>query len=177
MSEAGQLVCVLAGPAKLVDKVKPYTKGVMARENIDLSDESPGQASLMKLLGNTFVLQLVEMLAEGHTAAEKTGLGPKNLHKFVEVMFGGPFVTYSGRMMSGDYYQREGGPAFSVDNAIKDAGHALKLAEKAGAKMRAVEVANAHLQDVKKEKAEEGDIAGIYGAVRMESGLPYGNQK
>ena len=107
MAESGQLVCVLAGPKHLVDKVKPYTKGVMGREDIDFSDETPGKASLMKLIGNTFVLQMVEMLGEGHTAAEKTGLGTENLHKFVTTMFGGPFAAYSTRMMTGDYYKRD----------------------------------------------------------------------
>ena len=42
--------------------------------------------------------------------------------------------------------------------------------------MKAVEVADAHLQAVKAEKGTKGDIAGIYGAVRLESGLKYENQ-
>ena len=107
MAASGQLVCVLAGPKHLVDKVKPYTKGVIARENIDFSGEAPGKALLLKLIGNTFVLQMVEMLGEGHTAAEKTGLGTENLHKFITTMFGGPFAAYSTRMMNGDYYTRD----------------------------------------------------------------------
>ena len=43
--------------------------------------------------------------------------------------------------------------------------------------MRAVELIDQHLADVEKEKGDKGDIAGIYGAIRMESGLPYENQK
>src|SRR5436305_2804612 len=31
MADAGQLICVLAGPKELVEKVKPYCKGVMGR--------------------------------------------------------------------------------------------------------------------------------------------------
>lgn len=79
----------------------------MGRENIDFSGETPGKASLMKLLGNTFILQMVETLGEGHTAAEKTGLGVDNMHTFVQTMFPGPFTAYSGRMLSGDYYTRD----------------------------------------------------------------------
>ncbi|KAI4151942.1 MAG: hypothetical protein LQ340_003198 [Diploschistes diacapsis] len=176
MAQNGQLVCVLAGPAHLVEKVKPYTKGVMGRENIDFSGETPGKASLMKLLGNTFILQMVETLGEGHTAAEKTGLGVDNMHTFVQTMFPGPFTAYSGRMLSGDYYTRDT-PQFSAENARKDAKHALALADKAGAKMRAVELVDQHLEVVQKQKGEKGDIAGVYGAIRMEAGLPYENQK
>jgi len=68
-------------------------------------------------------------------------------------------------------------PLFQVDLALKDVGHALNLAETSGAKMRAVEVAKQHLLEVKEHRGEKGDIAGIYGAVRKESGLPYELQK
>ena len=41
--------------------------------------------------------------------------------------------------------------------------------------MKGAEVANAHLEDVQKQKGSKGDIAGIYGVVRTESGLVYEN--
>jgi hypothetical protein len=49
----------------------------------------------------------------------------------------------------------------------------MDIAKTAGVKMKALEVARDHLQDVQKERGEKGDLAGIYGAVRQESGLPY----
>ena len=100
-------MCVLAGKASDVDKVKPYCKGVIGRANIDFSDEVPGKATLLKVIGNTFILNMVEMLGEGHTVAEKTGLGTSNLHKFIEAMFPGPYTAYSNRLLSGDYYNRD----------------------------------------------------------------------
>jgi 3-hydroxyisobutyrate dehydrogenase-like beta-hydroxyacid dehydrogenase len=107
MAEAGQLVTVLAGPKALVEKVKPFTKNVIAKADIDLSDKSPGQATLLKVIGNTFVLQMVEALGEGHVLAEKSGLGSEALHDFISTMFPGPYAAYSTRMVSGDYYSRE----------------------------------------------------------------------
>lgn len=67
-------------------------------------------------------------------------------------------------------------PLFQVDLALKDARHALSLASSAGAKMKAVELAKGHLQDVKSHRGEKGDLAGIYGAVRVESGLPFSKE-
>jgi 3-hydroxyisobutyrate dehydrogenase-like beta-hydroxyacid dehydrogenase len=174
MADSGQLVCVLAGPASAVDKVKPYTTGVLGRANIDLSDEPYGKATLLKVIGNTFILSMVETLSEGHTVAEKTGLGTDNMHKFIETMFPGPYTAYSNRMRSGDYYKRED-PLFAVDLARKDARHAIELAKEAGCRMKNVEVADSHLVGVKEEMGARGDIAGIYGAVRKEGGLPFGN--
>ena len=107
MADSGQLICVLAGPAASVDKVKPYCQGVLGRANIDLSGQSVGKATLLKVIGNTFILNMVETLSEGHALAEKSGLGNQNLHQFVELMFPGPYTMYSGRLMSGDYHKRE----------------------------------------------------------------------
>ena len=114
---------------------------------------------------------MVETLSEGHTLAEKSGLGSENLHRFVETMFPGPYTAYSTRMMGGDYCKKE--PLFGVDLARKDAGHALRLAEKAGVRMKDVEVADGHLEAVQRYMGSKGDIAGIYGAVRQESGLEF----
>ncbi|KAF7189363.1 Glyoxylate/succinic semialdehyde reductase 1 [Pseudocercospora fuligena] len=176
MADNGQLVCVLAGPKALVDKVLPYCKGVMGRAEIKYSDQPHGAASRLKIIGNTFVLQMVEALSEGHTLAEKSGLGVDNLHQFIETMFPGPYTAYSKRLMTGDYYNREE-PLFQAELARKDAGHALNLAKSCGARMRAVELADEHLKAVVDHAGDKGDIAGIYGAVRKESGLPFENKK
>ena len=106
MADSGQLVCVLAGPSPNVEKIKPYCKGVMGRANIDFSDQPVGKATLLKIIGNTFILNMVEALSEGHTLAEKSGLGTQQMHSFIETMFPGPYTAYSGRLMSGDYYKR-----------------------------------------------------------------------
>ncbi|KAL9102639.1 MAG: hypothetical protein Q9163_002225 [Psora crenata] len=174
MAERGQLICVLAGPASAVEKVKPYCKGVMGRENIEFYNQPPGKATLLKIIGNTFVLNMVEALSEGHTLAEKTGLGNNSLHQLIETMFPGPYTAYSSRLIEGDYYKRDE-PLFGVDLARKDARHALSLAKAVGTRMKDVEVADGHLADVQEHMGSTGDIAGIYGAVRQEAGLKFHN--
>ena len=174
MADAGQLVCVLAGPKEAVEKAKPYCKGVMGRAIVDFSGQNVGKATLLKVIGNTFILNMVETLSEGHVLAEKSGLGNDNLHQFIETMFPGPYTAYSTRMMSGDYYKREE-PLFAVDLARKDAGHAMALAKAAGSRLKDVEVADGHLADVKEHMGARGDISSIYGAVRKEGGLKFEN--
>lgn len=107
MADAGQLVCVLAGPSAEVDKVRPYTTGVMGRAVIDFGGQPHRKASLLKVIGNTFILNMVETLSEGHVLAEKSGLGVDNLHEFIETLFPGPYTAYSTRLRQGDYYKRE----------------------------------------------------------------------
>lgn len=107
MADNGQLVCVLSGPASAIDRVRPYCKGVMGRASLDFSDQPQEKATLLKIIGNTFILNMVETLSEGHTLAEKSGLGNDNLHQFIETMFPGPYTAYSGRLLGGDYYKRD----------------------------------------------------------------------
>lgn len=90
MADSGQLVCVLAGDAAAVDKVKPYCEGVMGRAVIDFSGKEPSKATLLKVIGNTFIASMVDTLAEGHVVAEKSGLGTQELHSFISTMFPGP---------------------------------------------------------------------------------------
>ena len=175
MADAGQLICVLAGPKAQVDKVLPFCKGVMGRAEINFADRPHGTASQLKIIGNTFVLSMVETLSEGHVLAEKSGLGTDSLHSFIEALFPGPFAAYSKRMLSGDYYQREE-PLFMARLAKKDANHAQSLADTFGATMGNLGVASKHLDGVVEHAGDKGDIAGIYGAVRKEAGLKFENQ-
>jgi 3-hydroxyisobutyrate dehydrogenase-like beta-hydroxyacid dehydrogenase len=174
MADAGQLVCVLAGPASAIDQVKPYCAGVMGRANIDYSGQPQSKATLLKIIGNTFILSMVETLSEGHVVAEKSGLGVAELHSFIETMFPGPYTAYSNRLKSGDYWKREE-PLFAAKLARKDARHAQAIAQSSGVTMRNVELADGYLAKVVEEKGDQGDIAGIYGAKRMEAGLPFDN--
>jgi len=177
MADNGQLVCVIAGQKAPCDKVLPYTIGVMGRANIDYSGQAAGNATLMKVIGNTFIINMVSQLSEGHVLAEKSGLGGDNLHNFISTMFPGPYAAYSQRMLDGDYYQREE-PLFHVDLARKDARHAMSLAESNGAKesMKMLALAQKRLDGVKSELGDRGDIPSVYGVVRKEGGLDFKNK-
>lgn len=174
MGEIGQLIGVLAGPRASVQRARPYFKGVMAKSEIDMSDQPYEKALQLKLIGNTFIANMVEQLSEALVLSEKSGLGTQPLHDFVESLFPGPFAACSTRILSGAYHKMDY-PLFPVDLARKDARHAFGLAKACGVRMRNLEVADAHLAEVKEHDGEKGDIAGIYGAVRQESGLKYEN--
>jgi 3-hydroxyisobutyrate dehydrogenase-like beta-hydroxyacid dehydrogenase len=174
IGELGQLIGVLAGPAASVQKARHFFTGVMAKSEIDMSDQPYEKALQLKLIGNTFILNMVEQISEALVLSEKSGLGTQYLHDLVKSLLPGPFAAYSDRILSGAYHKMDY-PLFPVDLARKDARHALSLAEASGVRMRNLEVADAHLADVKEHDGEKGDIAGIYGAIRKESGLKYEN--
>jgi 3-hydroxyisobutyrate dehydrogenase-like beta-hydroxyacid dehydrogenase len=159
MAKGAQLACILAGPKEEVEKVIPYCKGVIGRANTNFSGQSAEKATLPKVIGNTFILSMVETISEGQVVAEKTGLGVDALHQFLEMMFPGPYEAHSNRMRLGDYYKREE-PLFAADLAMKDARHAQASVNKAGVHMKNVEGANKYLKVVKEHMGARGDIAG-----------------
>jgi len=177
MADNGQLVCVIAGQKSACEKVKPYTKGVMGREDIDFSGQPAGNATLLKVVGNTFILNMVSQLSEGHVLAEKSGLGVDNLHNFISTMFPGPYTAYSQRMLQGDYYQRED-PLFHIELAQKDARHAFSLGQSSGAQdaLKMLKLAQNRLDGVKEELGDRGDLPSVYGVVRKEAGLDFKNK-
>ncbi|KAL4918150.1 hypothetical protein BDW62DRAFT_210643 [Aspergillus aurantiobrunneus] len=177
-ADAGQMVVVPAGSPTGITRIAPFLEGVTSKAVLDLGPESAndvGRASLMKVLGNTFILNTVETLAEGLVAAEKSGLGVYAYRQWVTTMFPGPFAKYAERMATGEYFKREE-PLFAVDLARKDLRHAANLAQGAGMTLPSVKVTDDYLKVVKEEKGEKGDIAGVYGAIRKGAGLPYDNQ-
>jgi 3-hydroxyisobutyrate dehydrogenase-like beta-hydroxyacid dehydrogenase len=147
----------------------------MARAEINLSGEPCRKATTLKVLGNTFVFNMVEQLAEAHVVAEKQGLGTDVLHQFLSHMFPGPHTAYSTRMLTGRRLHKRDEPLFAVDLARKDARHARSLAQSAGVELKVLDITDAHLTRVKQHCGEKGDIASIYGAVREEAGLKFEN--
>lgn len=180
MADAGQMMVVPAGKQAAIAKAKPFFEGVTAKATIDLSDGTGqdidvGRAATLKVLGNTFILNTVGVLAETLVAAESTGLGVGPLKQWLDLFAPGPFAKYAERMITGDYHKREE-PLFAVDLARKDLRHASTLAKEGGQRMRNVEVTDGFLQDVKKEQGEKGDIAAIYGAARKAAGMEFSNE-
>lgn len=79
----------------------------MGRAVIDLSDQVPETATTLKVIGNSFIFNMIEAIAEGHVLAEKTGLGTSKLHEYLTMFFPGVYINYSNRMISGDYWDRD----------------------------------------------------------------------
>lgn len=180
MADAGQLIVVPAGKRGSIEKARGFFDGVVAKKTIDLAagsgaDIDVGKAGMLKVLGNTFILNTVGVLAETLVAAEASGLGVEPVKEWLGLFAPGPFANYAERMTSGDYYKREE-PLFAVDLARKDLRHASRIAREGGLRMRNVEVTDGLLQDVKAEKGATGDIAAVYGAVRKGAGMEFENE-
>ena len=68
-------------------------------------------------------------------------------------------------------------PLVGIDMAQHVAAEIMDMAKETGTSLKAYSSAVEHMKTVKSHDGTSGDISGVYGAVRMESGLEYKNGK
>ncbi|KAJ0383358.1 hypothetical protein COL922a_010645 [Colletotrichum nupharicola] len=175
MAAAGKLIFAMAGPSAALEKVRPYVIDVMGRSIIDMG-EDVRKSSLLKISGNIFVIGFQELTAEAQVFAEKTGLGTRQMEQFISDMYGPVIESYSKRMTTGAYAPPLGTPpGFAVTLATKDAGHAIRIAKENGTRIPTIETALARMEAAREFAGESLDSSSVYGAARLEAGLPFWN--
>ncbi|KAI6758842.1 hypothetical protein HG530_011082 [Fusarium avenaceum] len=172
----GRLLWIVAGPDDAVEKISPYIEGVMGRGVIRVG-EDVRLSSKMKTAGNFITAGMMEVIAEAHVLAEKSGLGSKNLEALIDQQYGPLALSMSQRLTTGAYMPARGDRPWSDLNlAIKDVGHGIALAEQSGSRLEVAEIAIKHLKDAKQfSDAEERplDSSSMYGILRKEAGLSF----
>ncbi|KAG9306316.1 hypothetical protein G9A89_018199 [Geosiphon pyriformis] len=164
VAKNAQLIIITSGNNHALERVQPYLVPVLGRKIISVGEDARKGASF-KLNGNFFVVGIVELLSEGLTLAEKSGLGQSKLMEFLDAFFPfGSFQTY-GQRIENDSFRSDVG--FTVDNALKDIRHMRRLAEESGAQLPVVDIAFQHLISAKANGASKYDWSSMVGALRM----------
>ena len=137
-AEDGALVILASGPDEARDVVGPIFDAIGSRT---MWIGPAGQGTRLKLVANSWVLTVVEGIAESLALARALGLEPR---QFLEVVKGGamdaPYVQLKGSaMLDGDF-----APAFGLDGAAKDAGLIVDAARAAGADLAVIEAVQQH---------------------------------
>ncbi|KAI0448760.1 NAD binding domain of 6-phosphogluconate dehydrogenase-domain-containing protein [Xylaria acuta] len=177
VAEQGKLLAVFAGPEDVYATIAPVLKGVIAREVL-LVGKEPEKATLLKTTGNFVTAGLMEIIAEAHVFAEKTGLGSDALEKLLALNFGTVAHSISTRMTTGVYIPGNGETPWSDLNlALKDVGHGVDSAKQAGVSLKVGNTALEHLKRAKmySEDNQERplDSSSLFGIVRQDSALDF----
>src|SRR5712672_4413576 len=134
-AKARQLFIVAAGVPADVERCQPIFDSIGQRTFVVGAD--PGDANLVKLLGNMMSATALEMLGEVVAVVRKRGLDPQ---PFIDIMtstmFGGRAHKIYGDKISRQTYA----PGFVLPLVLKDVRLALAEAEKAGVPMPSVGV-------------------------------------
>ncbi|KAH8917178.1 NAD(P)-binding protein [Atractiella rhizophila] len=171
LAKDAKLILVLSGDASARRKIKDLLVPACARKVIDVGEDVEKGASL-KLVGNSLILGVVEMLAESFTLADRTGVGAENIYEFIQEFLPTPsFLGYGAKMLKDDY---PAGAGFSVAGGMKDAEHILALAAKHNNPMPVVNAAYHHLQTARQltgSKANEFDWSFLVAGQRATAGV------
>ncbi|MGW2108835.1 NAD(P)-dependent oxidoreductase [Streptomyces sp. NPDC001948] len=129
-AEQGALTVIVAGPSAARAAVDPVLDAIGQRTV--WVDEAPGAASRLKLVVNTWVLTMVNNIAECLNLAEGLGIDPRT---FLDVMKGGPLDSAylqgkSAAVLSGDLT-----PSFTLSTALKDTRLILDAAQASGVRL------------------------------------------
>jgi 3-hydroxyisobutyrate dehydrogenase-like beta-hydroxyacid dehydrogenase len=177
VAEAGKLIFVTAGPSTATEKITCYIQDVMGRSIISMGTEV-SKSSLLKIAGNICVVSFMEVIAEAHVFAEKTGLSCEVLEAMIADNFGPVLGSYSKRLTTGAYAPGPNSKAgFDISLAMKDVRHAMNCAKSVGARLEVSEVALKHLETANNFAIDNGgralDSSSMFGTIRLEAGLDF----
>lgn len=124
-AEQGALTVLASGPGR--ERLTEVFDAVAAKV-VDLGDEI-GAGTRMKLVGNAWVLALVEGLAETIALAEGLNVDPR---QFLAVIEGGAMYAPYAKLKGEAMIERSFEPSFPLALAAKDAGLMAEAAADAG---------------------------------------------
>jgi 3-hydroxyisobutyrate dehydrogenase len=155
-AEAGQLTVLASGPDSAREAVTPVLDAIGART---LWLGAAGAGSRLKLVMNSWVLTIVEGVAESLTLARALGLDPQ---QFLDVVEGGaldaPYVQAKGdAMLRGDL-----DPQFPLWGAAKDAGLIEEAAAGAGVDLAIISAARRHFERAMADGHGDLDMVATY---------------
>uniref|UniRef100_A0A060T5M5 ARAD1B12936p n=1 Tax=Blastobotrys adeninivorans TaxID=409370 RepID=A0A060T5M5_BLAAD len=175
VAAAAQLIFAVSGKKEHFDRFEPYTKS-MGKAQYYLGEDY-GQAPLMKITGNTFILGLVELVGETMAFGESAGISSDIITRWAEDFAGPSIAKYFHKNSDGVYSPgKNGRPFFSIPNGQKDGGFAKKIADDNGASLPIMETVLSNFAELSKRPEDNLDVSAVYGLMREKAGLDFENE-
>jgi 3-hydroxyisobutyrate dehydrogenase len=154
-AEQGKLTVLASGPDEVRERCEPIFDPI-AQKVLWLGEA--GKGTRMKLVINSWLLSLVEGLAETVAFAEGIDVDPA---QFLETIEGGPvdnaYAQMKGRMM----IERSFEPAFKLELAAKDARLVLEAAQRHDLDLPMLDAIRSQLEEAAEEHGEK-DMSAAY---------------
>jgi 3-hydroxyisobutyrate dehydrogenase len=164
-AEKGELVVLASGPKDALSTASPVFDAVAAKV-VSLGDA--GEGTRLKLVLNSWLVALVEGLAETIAFAESIGVDPK---LFLETIDGAPMGTPYAQLKGKAMIAREFPPAFPLSLALKDARLVRQAAEQAGIDLPLVETVERQFARAEEAGHGDEDMAAIFFASARDGGV------
>jgi 3-hydroxyisobutyrate dehydrogenase-like beta-hydroxyacid dehydrogenase len=165
-AEKGTLLLMTGGRRETHDELMPV---MMAMGSKAIHCGEVGQASVVKLIGNTLISFMLEGLCEGAVVARKSGVSIETLIEVVMASgFASPYYAFKG----GQIARRDFDTHFSIDLMFKDQG--LMLAEAAASRtpMPGLAAIREVFQSARAQGLGGEDIVAVVKALEQAAGIP-----
>jgi 3-hydroxyisobutyrate dehydrogenase len=160
-AEKGKLVVIAAGPESALDACEPVFDAV-GQKTVRVGAE-PGRASAFKLVLNTWLIGLVESMAETVAFARALGFEPE---LFLETISGGPLDSQYAQAKGKEMAQEEFPASFPLRLARKDASLVVQETKRRELDLPALRASLGRLDRALELGHGDEDLAAVYEAVR-----------
>jgi 3-hydroxyisobutyrate dehydrogenase len=154
-AEEGKLTVLASGPDEARETCEPIFDAV-GQKTVWLGEAGAG--TRMKLVINSWLVSVLEGIAETIALAEGIGVDPT---RFLETIEGSPmdlpYAQLKGKMM----IERSFDPSFKLSLAAKDAGLVLEATERHDLELPLLETIRAQLENASSEHGDK-DMAATY---------------
>src|SRR3954453_19949665 len=154
-AEEGKLTVLASGPEKVRTGCEPIFDAV-GQKTVWLGQTGAG--TRMKLVINSWLISLVEGLAETLAFAEGIDIDPA---QFLETISGGPIDNAYAQMKGKMMIERSFEPAFKLELAAKDARLVLEAAERHDLDLPMLDAIRSQLEEAAAEHGEK-DMSAIF---------------
>lgn len=155
-AEQGALVVLASGPDDARDRCAPVLDAVGSRT---MWLGGAGAGSRLKMAVNSWVLTVVEGVAESLSLARELGLDPA---LFLEAVAGGPLDAPYLQMKGKAMLDGEFAAAFGLDGAVKDIALVAEAAEQVGLDTALQDAVRAHLARASSAGHGDKDMSATY---------------
>jgi 3-hydroxyisobutyrate dehydrogenase-like beta-hydroxyacid dehydrogenase len=164
-AEKGTLTIMTGGRRETHDELLPI---LMAMGTKAIYCGDVGQASVVKLIGNTIISFMLEGFCEGLVAGRKAGVPLETLIEVIQASgYASPYFAFKG----GAIAKRDFDQHFSIDLLIKDQGLMLDEAATQGVPMPGLAAIREVFQAARAQGYGQEDIAAVVKAIERAAGL------
>lgn len=158
-AEQGQLLIFAAGPASAKEPLAPVFGAIGSRTTWLSDDPASAAASRLKIVVNSWVLDITAGAAEVLTLAKVLDVDPND---FFAAIDGGAMDVPYFRMKAANILNADWEPNFTVNNAAKDADLIVAAAQAYGARLDVAGAIAARLHRADQQGHGDKDMAANY---------------
>ncbi len=164
-AEKGTLVIMTGGRRETHDELLPVLL-LFGHKAIYCGEI--GQASVVKLIGNSLISFMLTGLCEGAVTAQKAGIPLETLLEVVMATgYASPYYAFKGKAIAERNFEQH----FSIDLLVKDQGLMLDEAAAQGVPMPGLAAIREVFQTARAQGLGQEDIAAVVKAVEKAAGL------